>query len=111
MYCLLSGNCSVADSNHVQCLLAQCDDVEVKTASGLFLVGITPEEGEKKSTTGEVVAAGPGRMTPEGEIVPVTLKPGDHVKFSDYAGAEIFLDQARTVTYRVMREEDVFVKW
>ena len=87
------------------------DDLEVKTAGGLILGLSSPEEGGKKGSTGKIVAVGPGRMTPEGDLVPLTLSTGDSIKFRDYAGSELFLDEAKTVTYRVMKEEDVLVKW
>jgi chaperonin GroES len=88
----------------------QVDLEEAKTAGGLFLGPIDPDVG-KKPTHGIVRAVGPGRMNPEGELVPNMLQVGDHIKFRDFAGSEITMDFARTTVYRVMREEEVLVRW
>lgn len=42
-----------------------------------------------KASQGRVVAIGEGRTSSEGEIVPCPFKPGDNVKFFEYAPVEI----------------------
>ena len=59
---------------------------EEKTSSGIFL----PETANKeKSEEGKVIAVGPGKMTEDGKIIPLSVKPGDKVLFTKYGPNEI----------------------
>lgn len=72
-----------------------------KTSGGIYL----PETANKeKPIRGEVIAAGPGRMTPKGERVALEVKAGDTVIFSKWAGTEIKVDEEK---YLLMKEEDI----
>ncbi|MCM2354188.1 MAG: co-chaperone GroES [Pseudobdellovibrio sp.] len=71
-----------------------------KTAGGLFI----PDSAKEKPQRGEIVAAGKGRITEEGKVLPLEVKVGDKILFSKYAGTEIKLDGAE---FLMMREEDV----
>ena len=51
---------------------------EMKTASGI-IIPITAQE-EKSGKRGQVVAIGSGRIE-DGEVVPMSVKRGDHVLF------------------------------
>lgn len=73
---------------------------EEKTAGGLFI----PETAKEKPQRGEIVAAGKGRITEDGKILPLEVKVGDKVLFSKYAGTEIKFDGSE---FLMMREEDV----
>ncbi len=73
---------------------------EEKTAGGLFI----PDTAKEKPQRGEIVAAGKGRVTEDGKILPLEVKAGDKVLFSKYAGTEIKLSGEE---YLMMREEDV----
>lgn len=73
---------------------------EQKTAGGLFI----PETAKEKPQRGEVVAAGNGKKTEEGKVLPLDVKVGDTVLFGKYAGTEIKVDGEE---YLMMREEDV----
>lgn len=73
---------------------------EEKTAGGLFI----PDTAKEKPSKGAVVAVGPGKTADDGKIIPMTLKAGDTVLFSKYAGTEVKLDG---VEHLVMREDDV----
>lgn len=82
-------------------ILVKRDDAETKTASGIFL----PESSKDKPKTGTVQAVGDGALNTEtGERIPLTVKKGDRVIFSSYAGTEIKLDG---VDYLMMSEDDV----
>jgi chaperonin GroES len=52
----------------------------------------------------EVVAAGKGKMTEDGKVIPMDVKKGDRILFSKYGGTEVKIDG---VEYLIMREEDV----
>jgi chaperonin GroES len=64
-------------------------EVETTTASGIII----PDTGNgKKSGRGKVVAVGQGRMTDDGKRIPVQVKIGDTVLFSEYAGERVEFD-------------------
>ena len=59
---------------------------ETKTDAGIFL----PESAKDKPKEGKVVALGSGRLNKDtGEYIPFTVKKGDRVIFTSYAGTEI----------------------
>lgn len=49
---------------------------------------------KEKASQGRVVATGEGRTSSEGKIVPCPFKPGDNVKFMEYAPVEIKVGKA-----------------
>lgn len=73
---------------------------EEKTAGGLFI----PDTAKEKPQRGEIVAAGKGRVTEDGKVLPLEVKAGDRVLFSKYAGTEIKLSGEE---FLMMREEDI----
>ncbi|QYK48318.1 MAG: co-chaperone GroES [Phycisphaeraceae bacterium] len=82
-------------------ILVRRDDAETKTATGIYL----PESGKEKPKTGTVQAVGDGALNTEtGERIPLTVKKGDRVIFTSYAGTEIKLDGT---DYLMMSEDDV----
>lgn len=56
-----------------------------KTSGGILL----PDSAKEKPTEGRIVAAGDGRWNDDGKRVPLTVKPGDKVLFSAYAGTQV----------------------
>jgi chaperonin GroES len=60
-------------------------EAEEKTAGGILL----PDAAKGKPQRGEVVSVGDGHVNDKGERVPLTVKEGDKVVFSSYAGDEI----------------------
>jgi chaperonin GroES len=73
---------------------------EEKTKGGIII----PDTAKDKPTEGEVVAAGKGKMTEDGKVIPMEVKKGDRILFSKYGGNEVKIDG---VEYLIMREEDV----
>ncbi|MEI7424982.1 MAG: co-chaperone GroES [Candidatus Staskawiczbacteria bacterium] len=74
---------------------------EEKTKAGIFL----PETASKdKSEEGKVIATGPGKMTDDGKIIPMAVKPGDKVLFSKYGPSEIKVDNKE---YLIASESDI----
>ena len=76
------------------------DEAEGKTAGGIVL----PDTAKDKPQKGTVVSVGEGSITRDGKRHPLTLKPGDRVIFSSYAGDEINVGD---VKYLLLRESDV----
>ncbi|MFM8386278.1 MAG: co-chaperone GroES [Planctomycetia bacterium] len=56
-----------------------------KTAGGILL----PDTAKEKPTEGRVVAVGDGRFDDQGKRVPLSVKAGDRVLFSAYAGTQV----------------------
>ena len=75
------------------------DDTE-KTASGLFI----PDSAKEKPQQGEVVAAGQGKRTDDGKLMPLDVKVGDRILFGKYSGSDIKMDGNE---YLIMREDEV----
>jgi chaperonin GroES len=65
-------------------LVQRLDDIAEKTVGGIII----PDAAKEKAQIGKVLAVGPGRMTPEGKTIPCSVKVGDKVFFSKYAGTE-----------------------
>ena len=64
---------------------------DAKTKGGIII----PDTAKEKPFQGEIIAAGKGRKTEDGKVIPLDVKAGDKVLFSKYA------------EYLIMREEDV----
>lgn len=71
---------------------------EEKTAGGIII----PDTAKEKPQKGTVVSAGPGKKDE-----PVTVKSGDTVLYSKYAGTEIRLNGEDLL---IMRESDILAK-
>jgi chaperonin GroES len=74
---------------------------ESKTAGGIIIPDTVSKE---KPQEGKVIAAGKGKVTPEGKFLPLDVKEGDRVLFGKYAGSEIKIDGKE---YLIMREDDI----
>ena len=81
-------------------ILVKRMEEEQKTAGGLFI----PETAKEKPQRGEIVAAGNGKKTEDGKVLPLDVKVGDKVLFGKYAGTEIKVEGEE---YLIMREEDI----
>ena len=67
-------------------ILIKRADPETKTDAGIFL----PESAKDKPKEGKVLAVGNGRLNKDtGEYIPFSVKKGDRVIFTSYAGTEI----------------------
>lgn len=75
-------------------------EAATKTAGGIVL----PDSATDKPQRGEVLAVGEGQYKNNGLHVPLTVKPGDLVIFSSYAGDEFKVGDE---TYTLMRESDI----
>ncbi len=63
-------------------------EAEDKTAGGIIL----PETAKEKSTKGEVIAVGKGKILKNGKNGPMIVKVGDKVIYGKYAGQDVKLD-------------------
>ena len=74
-------------------------EAEETTKSGIILTGAAKE----KPQIAEVIAVGPGGNV-DGKEVVMTVKPGDKVITSQYAGTKVTLED---VEYVVVRQGDI----
>ena len=71
-----------------------------KTKGGIVL----PDTAKEKSTEGEIIAVGEGRLLDNGTKVAPTVKVGDRVIYSHYAGSPVKLDDQE---YLIISEKDI----
>ncbi|MDY0268448.1 co-chaperone GroES [Trichloromonas sp.] len=81
-------------------LIVKRIEEETKTAGGLII----PDTAKEKPQMGEVVAAGNGKKTDDGKVLPLDVKVGDKVLFGKYAGTEIKVEGKE---FLMMREDDI----
>ena len=76
------------------------EEAQSTTAGGIVL----PDSAKDKPKKGTIIAVGEGYTTREGKKQALTLKAGDKVIFSPYAGDNISLGDEE---YLLLRESDV----
>ncbi len=81
-------------------VLVQRVEAEEKTAGGILL----PESAKEKPKEGRVIAVGEGKLLESGDRSKITVKVGDRVLFSSYAGTEI---KYQGEEYLIMGENDL----
>ncbi len=75
-------------------------EAEEKTPGGIVL----PDTAKEKPRRGTVLSVGSGRLLETGRRQPLTVKAGDKVLFSSYAGTEVKVDGEEMV---IMEESDI----
>ena len=75
-------------------------EAETKTAGGIVL----PDSAKDKPQRGDVLSVGEGHVKSNGTKVALTVKSGDQVIFSSYAGDEFKVGDE---TFLLMRESDI----
>ena len=76
---------------------------EQLSSGGIYI----PDTAKEKPQEGRVVAVGPGKMTDDGNRVPMEIEVGDVIVYSKYGGTEY---KEGEVEYLVLREDDVLFK-
>ena len=74
------------------------------SAGGILL----PDSAKERPQEGEIIAAGPGRVTDDGKTIPMEVKVGDVVVYSRYAGSE--WKDTDNEELLIMRESDILGK-
>ncbi len=80
------------------------EDAQATTAGGIVL----PDSAKDKPQKGTVVAIGDGHTKDDGTKLPLTVKEGDHVIFSSYAGDEISIGDEE---FLLLRESDILATY
>ena len=65
---------------------------------------LLPDSAQEKPKEGVVVAVGPGKADDQGKIEPMSLKVGDKVLFSSYAGTEVKNENEELL---ILSEDDI----
>ena len=76
---------------------------EEVTKGGLVL----PDTVKEKPQEGEILAAGPGRLSEDGNRIAMDVAVGDIVIYAKYGGTEIKIEEEELV---ILRESDVLAK-
>ena len=81
-------------------VLVQRLEAENKTAGGIVL----PDTAKEKPKKGKVIAVGKGKILDDGNLRKMSVKKGDTVLFTSYAGTEIKIDGKE---HLIMDESDI----
>jgi chaperonin GroES len=73
---------------------------EEKTKGGIII----PDTAKEKPQMGKVIAAGKGKKTEDGKVIPLDVKAGDKILFSKYSGTEVKVEGDELL---IMREDDI----
>lgn len=76
---------------------------EEMTRGGIVL----PDTAKERPMEGEVIAAGPGKMTDDGKRIEMDVKVGDIVVYAKYGGTEIKIDGK---DYMILNESQILAK-
>jgi len=79
------------------------DEQEQVSSGGIYL----PDTAKEKPQQGTVVAVGPGKLSDDGNRVPVEVEVGDTIVYSKYSGTEY---KEGEIEYLVVREDDILFK-
>lgn len=63
-------------------------EADTTTASGILL----PDTAKEKPQMGTVMAIGSGHITPDGKVVPMSVKVGQKVMYKKWGGNEVKVD-------------------
>lgn len=77
---------------------------QAQTSKGGILL---PDSAQEKPKEGTVLAIGPGKMNDNGKLEPVSVKEGDRVLFSSYAGTEVKTSEEQQEGYLILSEDDI----
>jgi chaperonin GroES len=71
-----------------------------KTKGGLII----PDTAKEKPAEGEVISCGEGARKDSGELIEMSVKPGDRVLFGKWSGTEVTIDGEELL---IMKEGDI----
>jgi chaperonin GroES len=82
-------------------VLVRPTEEEKTTAGGII---IPDNANTEKPNSGEIIAAGNGRITDSGDVRAMDVKVGDKILYGQYAGTSVKIDGEELL---MMKEEDV----
>jgi len=81
-------------------VIVQRLEAEAKTAGGIVL----PDSAKEKPKRGKVISVGDGKQLDNGSRAEMSVKTGQEVLFTSYAGTEVKIDGKE---YIIMDESDI----
>ena len=87
----------------IRVVVEPSEEDEQMSSGGIYI----PDTAKEKPQEGKIVAVGPGRITDDGNRVPMELAVDDVVVYSKYAGTEY---KQGEIEYLVLREDDILFK-
>ena len=84
---------------HDRLLVERLEEKEVKKG-GIVI----PDTAKEKPQEAKVIAVGTGRVTDEGQKIPLDVKAGDRVLFGKWSGTEVKIDGEELL---IMKESDL----
>ncbi len=84
---------------HDRVLVKRLEEKEVKKG-GIII----PDTAKEKPQEGEIIGVGPGKVTDDGKLQPMSVKVGDKILFGKYSGSEVKLGDEE---YLIMHEGDI----
>jgi chaperonin GroES len=81
-------------------VIVQRIEAESKTAGGIVL----PDSAKEKPQRGKIIAVGEGKMLDDGTRGAMSVKKGQQVLFTSYAGTEVKIEGK---DYLIMDESDI----
>jgi chaperonin GroES len=85
---------------HDRILVKRIEEHQEQRIGGIII----PDSAKEKPQLAKVVAAGNGRVSDKGKVIPLDVQAGDYVLIGKYAGTEIKLDGEE---YLILREDEV----
>ena len=82
-------------------IVVQREESEEMTAGGIVL----PDSATEKPSQGEILAAGPGKITDSGDVRALDVKVGDKIIFGQYAGSTVKIDGEELL---ILSESEIF---
>ena len=82
-------------------VIVRREEEEQTTAGGILL----PGSAQEKPSQGEILAAGPGKMTDGGDVRALDVKTGDKIIFGQYAGSTVKIDDGEELI--ILSESDI----
>jgi len=81
-------------------VIVQRVEAEAKTAGGIVL----PDSAKEKPQRGKIIAVGQGKQLDDGGRAEMSVKEGQQVLFTSYAGTEVKIDGKE---YLIMDESEI----
>lgn len=81
-------------------VLIQRLEPETKTKGGIII----PDSAGERPQQGKVIAVGRGKISDKGDLIPMSVKPGQTILFGKYSGNEIKVDGDE---HLILREDEI----
>jgi chaperonin GroES len=81
-------------------VLVKAIEKKDEVRSGLII----PDTAKEKPQEGEIIAAGKGKLSEDGKLIPMDVKAGDKILYGKYSGTEIKVEGQE---YLIMHQDDI----